>query len=74
MEFSPDIALDMAKIENELDVRTTYFFQIHSEFYNIFERYFSDILKEIQSLGHYIGLHFDSHYYNVQKQKNWINT
>lgn len=66
VEFSPDIALDMAKIENELDVRTTYFFQIHSEFYNIFERYFSDILKEIQSLGHYIGLHFDSHYYSVQ--------
>jgi hypothetical protein len=66
VEFSPNIALDMAKIENELGVRTTYFFQIHSEFYNIFERYFSDILKEIQSLGHYIGLHFDSHYYSVQ--------
>ena len=66
VEFSPDIELDMAKLENESGVQTTYFFQIHSEFYNIFERYFSNILKEIQSLGHYIGLHFDSHYYSVQ--------
>jgi len=66
VEFSPDIALKMAKMENSSGIKATYFFQIHSEFYNIFERYFSDILKEIQSLGHYIGLHFDSHYYSVQ--------
>lgn len=68
VEFSPDIALTMARIENELAIKTTYFFQIHSEFYNIFERYFSDILFEIKSLGHYIGLHFDSHYYDIKTE------
>lgn len=68
VEFSLDIALEMAKIENELGISTTYFFQVHSEFYNILERYSSDILLEIKTLGHHIGLHFDSHYYNIQSE------
>jgi len=69
VEFSPDIALKMAKMENSLGIKATYFFQLHSEFYNILEKYFSNILLEIKSLGHFIGLHFDSHYYNIQKEK-----
>lgn len=68
VEFSLDIALEMAKIEKELGISSTYFFQLHSEFYNILERYFSDILLEIKSLGHHVGLHFDSHYYNIQSE------
>ncbi len=69
VEFSPDIALKMAQIENELGVRATYFFQIHSEFYNTLERYMSDILYKIKDLGHHIGLHYDSHYYNVNDEE-----
>lgn len=70
VEFSPDVALKMARIESELGVTTTYFFQLHSEFYNILERYFSDMLLKIKSLGHHIGLHFDSHYYNIQSEND----
>lgn len=66
VEFSPLQALKMARIEHEFEAKTTYFFQTHSENYNIYEKYFSDILREIASLGHHIGLHFDSHYWNVQ--------
>ena len=69
VEFSPDIALQMARIEYELGVQATYFWQIHSEFYNTFERYMSDILLEIKKLEHHIGLHFDSHYYNVDNEE-----
>lgn len=69
VEFSPEIALQMAKIEHKLGVKATYFFQVHSEFYNVFEPYHTHILKEIQSLGHEIGLHFDAHYYNIQNQE-----
>lgn len=69
VEFSPDIALKMAKIERKYGVKATYFFQIHSEFYNVLEPYFTDILKQIQSLGHEIGLHFDAHYYNIETQE-----
>ena len=74
VEFSLDIALKMAVIEHELGVKTTYFFQIHSEFYNILERYMSDILRDIQLLGHHIGLHFDSHYYYVQDEETLERT
>lgn len=70
VEFSPLQALKMARIENELGVKTTYFFQTHSENYNIFEKYFSDILREIASLGHHIGLHFDSHYWGVNNESS----
>ena len=65
VEFSPDIALKMAEIESENGVSATYFFQTHSEFYNIFEPYFAKILKDIKEMGHHIGLHFDSHFYDI---------
>ncbi len=74
VEFSPDIALKMAEIENKLGVQATYFFQIHSEFYNTLERYMSDILYKIKDLGHHIGLHYDSHYYNVNDEETLERT
>lgn len=74
VEFSPDIALKMAMIEHELGVKATYFFQIHSEFYNTLERYMSDILYKIKDLGHHIGLHYDSHYYNVNDEETLERT
>lgn len=70
VEFSPVIALEMAKIEHKFGVQTTYFFQLHSENYNIFEKYFSDILYEIKALGHHIGMHFDSHYYGINDEES----
>lgn len=68
VEFSVDIALKMAEIEHELDIKTTYFFQLHSDYYNIFSPYFTKLLRKISRLGHNIGLHFDSHYYNVDNR------
>lgn len=69
VEFAPDIALRTAKIEAEAGVKATYFFQLHSEFYNVLESYHSNILKEIVALGHQVGLHFDAHYYNITTQQ-----
>lgn len=68
VEFSPYIALEMAKIEAELGVKATYFFQTHAETYNIFERSVSNIALEVAELGHEVGLHFDSHYWNGGKR------
>jgi len=68
VEFSPDVALKMAQIESDNEVQSTFFFQLHSEYYNILERYFTDILQEIRDYGHNIGLHFDSQYYNVSNE------
>ena len=41
----------------------------NGENYNIYEKFFSDILQEIRQLGHHIGLHFDSHYWGVSDEE-----
>lgn len=65
VEFEPDIALKMAEMEHSLGVKTTYFFQMHSPYYNLFDSHYTVIFNKIKSLGHYVGLHFDSHYYGI---------
>lgn len=52
-------ALEMAKYEHQLGIKTTYFVLLTSDFYNVFSEKNEQILKEIMSLGHTIGLHFD---------------
>lgn len=64
IDFSPKLALEMAKIENSLSIKSTYFFMIRSPFYNLFSRANNEIVKEIISLGHEIGLHYDEGYYS----------
>lgn len=65
VEFSVHRALKMARIEHEKGIRAHYFFQIHSEFYNIFEKEVFELAKQIRGLGHYLGLHFDAHFWEV---------
>lgn len=70
VEFSPDIALKMANIEHNLGVKATYFFQLHSDYYNSLSNYFTKIVHRIKELGHHIGLHFDAHYFNVKNKRD----
>ena len=58
IEFSIERALVMAKIESEMNVKTSYFFQITNNTYNIFSSENIAIVCKIASLGHKIGLHF----------------
>ena len=59
-------ALEMAKIENELGIRSTYYI-LHTAYYygyikdGVFFRYdcMANIYKEIQDLGHEVSLHTD---------------
>lgn len=46
-------------------IQANYFLLLHSPFYNLLDSYNSSLIKEIIDLGHHIGLHFDSHYYNI---------
>ena len=69
VEFEPDIALKMAMIENELGVKASYFFQLHSPYYNLFDEYYSKVFHKIKDLGHYCGLHFDCRYWGVSDEK-----
>lgn len=73
VEFSIPIALKMAQIEADLGIKATYFIQVHSDFYNTLERETINAVKSILDLGHEIGLHFDSHYWNITKEENLDN-
>lgn len=68
VEFEPDVALKMAEIEHRHGVKANYFFQIHSPFYNIFDKHYTDVFHRIHSIGHVVGLHFDSHYYGIENE------
>lgn len=69
IEFSMPIALQMAKIESELDIKATYFLQLHSEFYNPFDKDSFNMVKDIIESGHHLGLHFDTHFWNINSEQ-----
>ncbi len=65
VEFEPELALRMAIIENEEGIKASYFFQLHSPYYNMLEPYYRDVFNKIKDLGHHVGLHFDSAYWGI---------
>ena len=67
-DFSLNRALKLAKIENSLGIQATYFINIHSEFYNVFEKSQTQKIFELLNLNHKIGLHFDTAYYNITSE------
>jgi hypothetical protein len=76
VDISMNNALHLAKIESELNVKSTFFLLLHSEFYNLFEKSITNLVFEILSLGHNIGLHFDTSYYNIDSRHDleyWLN-
>ena len=68
VEFEPDYALRMAQIENEEGIKATYFFQLHSPYYNTLEPHYRDVFNKIKDLGHHVGLHFDSAYWGITSE------
>lgn len=61
VDWSPETALEMARIESDLGVSGTYFVLPTSSFYNPLAAETLATVEEISSLGHDIALHFDSH-------------
>lgn len=73
VDFSLEKALEMARIEYDLDVKSTYFILLSTNFYNVFSKESFEKLNQIQSLGHEIGLHFDEKRYDIQTIRDMQN-
>lgn len=58
IEFSIDRAYKLSLVETEEDFFSTYFVQITNNSYNAFSRRSIDMLKDMASRGHSIGLHY----------------
>lgn len=57
VEFSIQRALDLAKLESELDLQSSYFFQLTNNCYNVVSAENLKKIREINNLGHKIGVH-----------------
>lgn len=69
IDNSLEKALNIAKIEKENNIKSTFFVLLSTDFYNIFSKKSTDILKEIINLGHEIGLHFDEKRYEIRNKE-----
>ena len=65
IDMSLNKALDLARVENEIGVKSTFFVLLSSGFYNALNSKSIAIMHTIHNLGHTIGLHFD--------EKNYIS-
>lgn len=65
VDFSLKKALTFARLEASKKIKSTYFILLSTDFYNIYSKESHDLLKEIISLGHDIGLHFDEKRYII---------
>lgn len=59
IDVSVSMALQMAELEAELGVRSTYFVLPNSPLYNLLEDEVIEILIKIRDMGHWTGLHVD---------------
>jgi hypothetical protein len=58
IDFAPAYSLEMAEMEHEAGVTSTFFVLIDGQFYNPLQSEIVRQLRRIHSLGHEIGLHF----------------
>jgi hypothetical protein len=59
IDYSLDHALNMARLESDVGITSTYYFLLDSHWHNLFNMDEKKKLKDICDLGHEIGLHFD---------------
>tara|TARA_B100000686_G_C16686115_1_gene914901 strand:+ start:507 stop:1277 length:771 start_codon:yes stop_codon:yes gene_type:complete len=68
-DYSLNRSIKLARVEAAQGVSSTYFLNPHCEFYNLFESSQWKIIKDIISIGHEIGLHFDGTFYAIKTEK-----
>jgi hypothetical protein len=59
VDFSIDYAYQLAQVEKELKVNSTYFFMLTSNMYNFLSEHNIKLVKKIANMGHKVSLHFD---------------
>jgi hypothetical protein len=58
IDFAPVHSLQMAQLEHEAGIRSTFFVLVDNQFYSPLRAEIIRQIREIHSLGHEIGLHF----------------
>ena len=63
VDLSPERSLQVARLEADLDVTSTFFFLLSSPMYNPLDAPTREAIRSIEALGHDVGLHFSTHQY-----------
>ena len=71
IDFDTSYALEMAKLENKNKIKSTYFFLMRDDYYDLFSNKTYRDLKHIKKLGHEIGIHINPK--SFKKFKNMSN-
>ncbi|MCK5716598.1 MAG: hypothetical protein KAH77_03845, partial [Thiomargarita sp.] len=68
-------ALTLAKIEHQFGIQATYFVMLRSPIYNLLGRANTQLVQDILSLGHVIGLHYDDAFTpsNQHSLEKWVD-
>ncbi|MGE5363054.1 MAG: hypothetical protein ACM3SM_02905 [Bacteroidota bacterium] len=69
VDFDIKLAHNLAVIENEMGITSTYFILTTCETYNIFSPNNKKYLRDIAGMGHEVGLHFDPTQYSEELEK-----
>jgi len=64
-DLSLPAAYNLAKIEGDLGIKTTYFFRLHAKNYNLLSQESYTIVHKIIEMGHEIGIHYELHTHPV---------
>jgi hypothetical protein len=64
IDLDIDLAYEMAIIENSMGIKSTYFFLLSNNSYNLISDKNKKLLIKIRELGHKISLHFDMMIYD----------
>jgi len=67
VDLQIDVALKMAKIENKMGIKSTFFIRLHGN-YNLFHVSTYRKFVEIKNMGHEIGLHFEPDFSSITKR------
>jgi hypothetical protein len=71
IDLSLKAALEVAHIEKEMGIQSTYFLHFHNEWYNLMEASSRRLVEQIQGLGHHVALHFDALYYTLDSAEEF---
>ena len=72
IEFSIDRAYELAKVEKELGVSSTYTVQVRNNTYNALSEKNIELVRKIKDLGHHIGLHQNPPLMQLEELGNYI--
>ena len=68
IDYDCDYALDIAKVEHSLGVKSTFFFMMSNPIYNIFSKKNVLSIKKIIKLGHNVSIHIDLEDGNIRRE------